>query len=256
MRDTRTIRPLGVLLICIVVAWGTLVPSFALSSSNLFEQFSQADSLQKKKVVLERLLTLEPGSADGHFAKGWLLDFEQRFDDAVIEYQEAIRIKHDFSEAHNGLGNVYLNLKKIDQAMAEYLAAVVINPGYIEARLNIAMLHYKKNRLDQAASAYLAVIQINPKHAAAHNNLGFIYYQKGELAKAIRTYRKALKINPSLPEAHYNLAAAWEEFGHPVEALKEYRIFLSLAKEDYPAQAEEARDRIGHLDIEIFRLRP
>lgn len=253
---------LAMLLLGGTVAWSMIfvipmgpVPAFALSASSLFEQFVRADDLQEKKASLEKLKVLEPGSAYGHFAKGWLLNLERRFDEAITEYQEAIRIRHDFAEAYNGLGNVYYNLGKLDQALTEYQAAIFLDPAYIEARLNIAMLHYQKNRLDQAVSAYLIVIQINPKHAIAQNNLGNVYYRLGEVTKAIRAYQEALKINPNLPETHYNLAIALEESDQPVEALEEYRVFLHLAKDDYPTQAEQAQGRVEELTVEISHLR-
>ncbi len=253
---------LGMLLVFSAVAWGLILtilmgPAtvFAISANSLFEQFARADDIQEKKASLEKLKALEPNSAYGHFAKGWLLNLEQRFDEAITEYQEAIRIRLDFAEAHNGLGNVYYNLDKPDQALTEYQAAIFLDPAYIEAHLNIAMLHYQKNRLDQAASAYLTVIQINPKHAIAQNNLGNVYYRQGELVKAIRAYQRALKINPNLPETHFNLAIALEESDQPVEALEEYRAFLHLAKDDYPTQAEQAQGRVEELTVEISRLK-
>lgn len=253
---------LAMLLLSGTVAWGMIlviligpVPALALSPNSLFEEFARADGIQEKKASLEKLKVLEPNSAYGHFAKGWLLNLEQQFEEAITEYQEAIRIRHDFAEAHNGLGNVYYNLDKLDQALTEYQAAVFLNPAYIEAHLNIATLHYKKNRLDQAVSAYLIVIQINPRHAIAQNNLGNIYYRQGDLGKAIRAYREALKINPNLPETHYNLAIALEDADQPVEALEEYRTFLHLAKDDYPTQAEQAQGRVEELTIEISRRR-
>jgi len=253
---------LAMLLLSGTLAWSMIFivptgpgPAFALSENSLFEQFARADDLQEKKASLEKIKELEPNSAYGHFAKGWLLNLERRFDEAITEYQEAIRIKHDFAEAHNGLGNVYYNLDKLDQALTEYQTATFLNPAYIEALLNIAMLHYQKNHLDQAVSAYLIVIQINPKHAIAQNNLGNVYYQKGEVTKAIRAYQEALKINPNLPETHYNLAIALEESDRLVEALEEYRTFLRFAKDDYPTQVEQAQGRIEELTVETSRLK-
>jgi len=246
---------LAILLLSGIVAWNTPVPAFALSSNSLLEQFARADDIKEKKTSLEKLQALEPDSAYGHFAKGWLLNLEQRFEEAADEYQEALRIRNDFPEAHNGLGNVYYNLDKPDQALAEYQAAAALDPNYIEAQLNIATLHYKESRLDPAVSAYLAVLRINPKHAVAQNNLGNIYYQQGKLPQAIRAYQEAVRNNPGLPQAHYNLAVALEETHQAQEALEEYRVFLYLAKEDYPNQAEHALGRVEELRIKISRLR-
>ena len=244
-----------------IVAWSMVlvfamrpVQASALRANSLFEQFARADDIQEKKASLEKLKELEPNSAYGHFAKGWLLNLERRFDEAITEYREAIRIRLHFAEAHNGLGNVYYNLDKPGEAMAEYQAAIFLDPAYIEAHLNIAILHYQKNRLDQAAAAYLTVIQINPKHAVAQNNLGNVYYRQGAVAKAFQAYRRALKINPDLSEAHFNLAIALDESNQPVEALKEYRAFLRLAKDSYPAKTEQSRERVEKLTVEISRL--
>jgi tetratricopeptide (TPR) repeat protein len=253
---------LSAILVSSIVAWsmsfiiltGT-ASARALTANGLFEQFTRTDDIREKKSSLERLKALEPNSAYGHFAKGWIFNYHHLYDEAIEEYREAIRMRLDFAEAHNGLANVYYNQDKPDQALAEYQAAIFLNPAYIDAHLNIAILYFETNRLDQAIASYLAVIRINPKHAIARNNLGNIYYRQGALAKAIRAYKTALEINPNLAETYFNLALALEDSDQPAEALKQYRVFLRLAKDDYPAKSELARERIKELTVENSRLK-
>lgn len=111
----------------------------------------------------------------------------------------------DLAEEHYNLGMIYGRQEKFDQAIQEYNKAVELQPDHLMAHFKIALAYHNQDMLDQAEQKYLQVIDIFPRSALAYNNLGMIYEKRGDLLKAEEFYIKASDAHPLLPDPHYNL---------------------------------------------------
>ena len=56
---------------------------------------------------------------------------------AVAQYQEAVRLKPDYAEAHYNLGNAFKEQGQLAAAVAQYQEAVRLKPDYADAHLNL-----------------------------------------------------------------------------------------------------------------------
>jgi len=132
---------------------------------------------------------------------------------AIEEYQKAIKLRPEYLSARNNLGVSYLFKGMTDEAIKEYKKLVEIDPDYLEAHTSYAPTHFNlrfsyftKGMTDAAISEYKKAISLNPKHADAHFYLGNAYYKKRMLDEAIRETLESIKIEPKHAEAHNNLA--------------------------------------------------
>ena len=57
-----------------------------------------------------------------HFSLGNARD-QRKLDEAIAEYQTAIRVNHTYAEAHCNLGLTLLDIGELDEAIVEYRAA-------------------------------------------------------------------------------------------------------------------------------------
>ena len=60
-----------------------------------------------------------------------------RYDAAIASFNESIRLKPDFAEAHNSLGWVYNKTGRYDAAIAAYKEALRLKPDFAEAHKNL-----------------------------------------------------------------------------------------------------------------------
>ena len=56
--------------------------------------------------------------------------------EAVGHYEQALRLKPDYIEAHNNLGNALLDSGKVPEAIGQFEQALRLKPDYIEAYNN------------------------------------------------------------------------------------------------------------------------
>ena len=125
-------------------------------------------------------------------------------DEAAACYQQALRLKPDYAEAHNNLGNVFKE-KGPDQAAACYQRALQLKPDYALANYNLGLVYQDCESLDEAVACYRQALRWQPDYAEAHNNLGNALKDQGALDEAIASFRRAIELKPDVPEAHSNL---------------------------------------------------
>jgi tetratricopeptide (TPR) repeat protein len=153
-------------------------------------------------------LRYEPTFPEAHFFLGAVLDEQGKLDEAIAEYQQALWFKPTQEQTHIFMGIVLGKQKKYDAAMAHYQAALKLNPDSAVAENNLARILHTLGRLDEAAEHYRAALEIDPKLALAQNNLGILLIQKGDLVAGTEHLRAALRLKPGNAETEFNLALA------------------------------------------------
>ena len=91
--------------------------------------------------------------------------------EAIRELKKAIALKPDYPDLHNFLGIAYGNTGMVDDAVHEFEIALKINPYYLKARLNLALLYYENNRFGEAQAQLDEVLAVQPNNQLANNLL-------------------------------------------------------------------------------------
>jgi len=125
--------------------------------------------------------------------------------------------------AHDGLGECLAKRGRLDEAIDQFQQALKIAPRYPEIETNLVIALTKKGRTDEAIPHLQALLKENPNDAQAHYNLGNALRKKGDSQGAIAAYEKALSILARYPAAHYNLGIALDQNGQIDEAIAHYR---------------------------------
>lgn len=125
-----------------------------------------------------------------HYARGWLMHFIGRTDQAYEAFSIAFRHNAD------------------DDRAPRHLAAIAAERG----------------QFDVAEQWFLEVLRLAPHDGDIHFNLGFVRERGGKPRQAIESFREAVRLNPLLDRAWYGLGLAHAvlgEHGEAVTALKE-----------------------------------
>ena len=84
-----------------------------------------------------------------------------------------MQIRPDYAEAHNNLGNVLQKQNKLDEAVVNFQQALQLKPDYVEAYGNLGHALFIHGKLDKAVAHFRRALQIQPDCAKAHSNLLF-----------------------------------------------------------------------------------
>jgi tetratricopeptide (TPR) repeat protein len=136
---------------------------------------------------------------------------------AMQDFREVIRLE-ETPEAHYSLGLALANQGKFEKAVAEYRQALRIRPDDLPASNNLAATLAELGKEDEALEVYADILRKDPNNVMTHNNLGLIFLQQGKFDEAIAHFKRALKLQPELAAAYDNLGTALASSGKPGDA--------------------------------------
>jgi lipoprotein NlpI len=167
-----------------------------------------------------------------HFNNGIDYYAERKYDDAIVEFNQAVAINRDFADAYCYRGLAYYNKRDYDLAIADYTATLRINPNYAFALINRGVAYDYKEDNDRAIVDFTSALRINSGDAQALSNRGIIYYKKGDYDLAIADFTDALRISPNYTAALSNRAAAYLEKGDIEKAVTDCNAVLRTRPND------------------------
>ncbi|MDX2077128.1 MAG: tetratricopeptide repeat protein [bacterium] len=179
-----------------------------LSASEYFERGTQHIHAGRYDDAIRdytETVRLNPQYANAYVNRGVAYADKNDYDRAIADYNEAIRLNPQDADAYYNRGLAYYNKNDYDRAIADYNEAIRLNPQYASAYVNRAIAYRQgKNDYDRAIADYNEAIRLNPQYADAYNNRGSAYYNKKDYDRAIADFDRALQIDPNVANARNN----------------------------------------------------
>jgi hypothetical protein len=129
--------------------------------------------------------------------------------DSPTLYKRAIAVTKNNFVMHDNYGLYLYKQQRYEEAVQHFKEALRIYPAYMPARGNLCTALIAQKKLDEAISCLTEALQESNDWLDMHkmyNNLGSIYAQKGNLDLAEINFRKALSLKPDYEPARNNLA--------------------------------------------------
>lgn len=128
---------------------------------------------------------------------GVALEEKGRTNEALVQYQEALRIDPNRPAVHNNIANVLSTMGQREQALTHYQEALRLQPGAPLAHLNLATLLIEMGRHDEGMRQYAETAQLAPDDPRAPYLMGKERAKRNQGAEAIAHLREALRRNGS-----------------------------------------------------------
>jgi len=181
----------------------------------------------------EAALRLRPDEASLHINLGLALSkVPARLNDAAGQYQEALRREPDNVSAHIYLGNALLGMpQRLNDAIAQYEGSLRLDPDSSEAHFGLGIaLSRMPGRLNDAIAQYQEALRLDPNYFEARNNLGNALLKvPGRLNDAIAQFEEALRLKPDDVLAHINLGSAFLGVpGRLNDSIAQFEVALRL----------------------------
>lgn len=122
----------------------------------------------------------------------------------------------------------FFGLGKWELAVQEYQEAIRIDPAYVRAYVNLGAVYLQNQMLDLARYNFSMAISLAPESELAHFNLGLYYAHTEDYANAIAEFQKALMLNPNSAEMMVELGKAYYKSGQYREAARMYQRAMAL----------------------------
>jgi len=197
-------------------------------------------------LILDEAIRLNPN--DGYLYKQ-LGDSHRRarqYRDASKAYRSALELGHGTSDTHRNLGMVLEQMNKDDSAEKHLLTAIEMNPADAFAMNYLGYWWADQGRnLDDAIALIERAVELRPDSGFFIDSLGWVHYRLGNLQEAVAYLEQATALEPADPEITGHLGDVYWRLGRHDEAHFKWRYALVLADDEDDIQKLEARIKSG-----------
>jgi DNA-binding response OmpR family regulator len=219
-------------------------------NSILIEPVSIENLENKIRIIMEFEVSPVTKKAKSFMARGDLYLKEQRFEQAIKEYEKVLDILES-AEVYYNIGYIKTAKGEYDEALAAFRKAVQINQMFAKAYQAMAEVYIKQGNKamaekylqmagdifleremhENAESVFNEIMQLNPDTINVYNSLGILYRRQNRVEDAIKLYEKAIKIDPNDENVHFNLGRAYLELNNTKQAKRCFVAALNINPE-------------------------
>lgn len=163
----------------------------------------------------DQALRLEKGAASLYLHRGIVLTRKGDFEKAIESLEEAKRLEPQSLEPGFALAVIYTIRDSPDKASAEFedvlKKASSLQPGNIDILKNLSIFYYQQKRFEDALSVSKLILNVDKSDYEAVFLHGSILEETGRRQEAIAAFKQALELNPEYPDALNSLGYLYAE---------------------------------------------
>ncbi|HEY1311446.1 MAG TPA: tetratricopeptide repeat protein, partial [Pseudolabrys sp.] len=172
---------------------------------------------------------------------GLILDALKRYDEAVASFDQALKLKSKYAEAHNNRGATLVTLGRGEEGLESCRKALAIKPDYVEAHYNAGTALRVLGRYEEALKSFDRALALRPNYFKAHNNRGAVLEGLKWYDEALACYDRALALAPDFTEARNNRGRILVGLDRAEEAIENFTTALSINPNDAEAWYQRGR---------------
>jgi predicted O-linked N-acetylglucosamine transferase (SPINDLY family) len=182
-----------------------------------------------------KALILKPDYTDAYFNLGKTQRALGHYKDAIVSYSKCINLDKSYADAYNNRGTIYLeNLKNYENAVTNFQQFLTLAPESFQGFYNLGNALKQLERYEEALLSYSRAIHLKPDYAEAYFNQGLTFGELGRHEDALLSYSRAIHLKPDYAEAYYNQGLTFSELRCYDDALASYGLAIQLKpKMDY-----------------------
>jgi len=198
-------------------------PSVRIAATGLLEPFAPedripalapllSDPVRGVRVEAARVLADVP---DGKLAPAQVAARQK----AKGEFLESLRIEADWPSSLANLGNFHLREGRIDEAVADYQRALKLDPQFAGAYVNLADAWRAQVKDADGEALLRRGLVVLPDAAALHHALGLLLVRKGDKAQGVEELARSANLDADNTRYAYVLAIGLQSAGKVDESL-------------------------------------
>ena len=159
-----------------------------------------------------------------------LLDNEQQkvFKVVLQEYVTAMEYTADFAASRHNLANLYNETDRPEDAVKQYEQAIRIDDRFFPAKMNLAVLYSQRGQNEKAEKLLREVVRDEPELYDAAYSLGLLLAELQNYNEGIKYLEIASRGLPERARIRYNLGLMYAFMQNMTSAENELRAALNL----------------------------
>ncbi|MBV8818409.1 MAG: tetratricopeptide repeat protein, partial [Acidobacteriaceae bacterium] len=240
--------------------WLVAMHLFLAFQSNFYERGLKAMEEQRYQQAVDdftNAIAAEPKDYALHFNLALAYSLLNRDTEGIAEYKKALELKPDLYQAQLNLGILLLRQKQPAEATAPLEGAVGQKPKEFRPNYYLAEALLGSGDAAKAEAIYRTCLEVDPKSAAAESGLARSMVKQNRVGEAGPHFRNAAELDPQYRNGLLELAGLLEE-SQPDDAIAIYRQFPENAAAQERAGAllikqGKAKDAVASLEDAVAK---
>ncbi len=189
-----------------------------------------------------------------HLSKGEAYLKDSKFQEATIEFRNAIQIDDKLAAAHWGLARAYEGLQRLQESVDELRKTCELDPNNLEARWKLGNIYLGASRgrpefIAEAEKLAKEILQKDPNHIEGHILLGGVWFAQKQNDKALAELNKAIELDPKRVESYLGLARFYVVTNDQAKAEETFKRAIAVNNNSALAHTE-----YGKFLVQVNRL--
>lgn len=165
------------------------------------------------------------------FSKGDDLYKQEKYTEALQEYQGVLTENPDLYQAHDKIGLCYYRLDDYENAIEAFKLMLEKEPQSKDTLINLSAIYFEKGDLEKGMKYFKQLDEKTLTDSATFYNIGILLFKNGQIDMAIDYLQKCLALDPNSVDGHYQLGLANLNKDDMEEAKKNLAKVIELAPE-------------------------
>ncbi|HYO92167.1 MAG TPA: tetratricopeptide repeat protein, partial [Pyrinomonadaceae bacterium] len=126
-----------------------------------------------------------------HVERGEQYLKDRRFEEASLEFRNAMQIDEAMAAAHWGLARAFEGLGRVPEAIIELQRTVQLDPNNLDARVKLGNFYAFFGKMTEAEALARDVLQKDPNHIEGHILLATVFAGQDKPEEALAELNRA-----------------------------------------------------------------
>lgn len=205
------------------------------------EAYLKESKFQEASLEFRNAIQIDDKHADAHWGLARAFEGLERFPEMIDELRRTIALDQNNLESRIKLGNYYLagGRGRADViAESERLAKEVLakDSNHIEGHILMGSVLFAQHQKDQAFAELTRAIELDPNRVESYLSMAKFHVANREPQKAEELFKRAISVNANSPVAHTEYGKFLSQSNRPAEAEAELRKAVEVGPTDRAAR--------------------
>jgi Flp pilus assembly protein TadD len=198
-----------------------------------------------RRLATDRLDDARPNDAGIHLQLARVLAAEGKKDDAIVEFQSALKLAPSDADAQRELADLYASAGKNDLAEAAYRPLVADHPKDPELHRALGQALLRQKKFPEAQQEFLTAVRLKRDRPDVYIDLAFAASENKNYELTVRALNGRAMLNAEMPAACFFIrASAYDHLHDYKNAALDYHHFLDSDQGKNPDQEWQATHRL------------
>jgi tetratricopeptide (TPR) repeat protein len=168
-----------------------------------------------------------------HLSQGEQYLKDSKFQEATLEFRNALQIDDNLAAGHWGLARAYEGLERYPEMLEELRKTITKDPNNLDARIKLGNYYLAGARgradvIGEAERLAKEVLAKDPNNIEGHILMGSVLFQQDQKDKAFEELNHAVQLDPNRVESYLSLAKFQIANKSPEKAEELYKKAISI----------------------------